>query len=161
MPPPAARAQSANPYSCGIASASSREHAGRAPRFEENSPRHRTTRKDGEAEHPAGAAPQKANRHRGQYALALLRTAEISAPAAASLHTNETASANSPCPEHERPATHRVRMSSPGVPQSPRARRFQFPAVPPSPSVAAPLVSRWRPSDCALLLLPDKDCCCA
>src|SRR5437667_462070 len=78
----------------------------------------------------------------------------------ASSHTNETASANSPCPEHEKPATHRVRMSSPGVPQSPRARRFQFPAVPPSPSVVAPPVSRWRPSDCELLLPPDKDCCC-
>ena len=59
----------------------------------ENSPRRRTTRKDGEAEHPAARSAAKANRHRGQYALALLRTAGYQRRPRR-FHTNEIASAN-------------------------------------------------------------------
>src|SRR6266851_2074524 len=128
-PLPAALAQSANPYWCGTASASSKALADRAPRSLRNSQRCHKIRTSG----LAAAFPR----------------------------TNETAAADSPCPAHETLAAHPVRTSSPAVPQFPPARRPQSPTAPPSLSAAVLPASRSLPSDCALLPLPDKDCCCA
>src|SRR5713101_2202710 len=160
-PLPAAPAQSVNPYSCGTASASSRALVDRARQSPRNSPPRRKNRMDGVAEHRPGAAPRTSNRHHGPRVLAAPRTHRISDLAAAFLRINETAAANSPCPARETPAAHPARTSSPAVPQFPPARQLRSPTAPPNLFDAAPPASRSLPSNCALLLLPDKDCCCA
>src|SRR5246127_429128 len=158
---PATLAQSANPYSCGTGSASSTERAGHAPPSPRNSPPHHRIRTGGAVEHPHAVAPQTSNPHHGLHVPAAPQTAGTSNPAAAFLRTNETGAANSPCLARETPAVRPVRTSSPAVAQFPYARPLRSPAAPPNPFSAAPLASQSLPSDCALLLLPDTDCCCA
>src|SRR6266481_5898031 len=135
-PLPAALAQSANPYSCGTASASSRALANRAPRSPRNSPPHRKIRKDGAAERRPAATPRTSSPHRGPRVPAAPQMHRTSGLAAAFLRTNETAAANSPCPARETPAAHPARTSSPAVARFPHARRPRSPAAPPILSAA-------------------------
>src|SRR5258708_3834450 len=121
-PLPAALAQSANRYSCGTTSASSKALADRAPRSPRNSQRCHKTRTDGAAEHRHAATPRTSNLRRGPRAPAAPQKVRTSGPAAAFPRTNETAAADSPCPARETPTAPLARTSSPALPQFPPCR---------------------------------------
>src|SRR5260370_12593368 len=73
-PLPAALAQSANPYWCGTASASSKALADRAPRSLRTSQRCHKIRTDGAAEHRHAATPRTSNLHHGPHVPAAPQT---------------------------------------------------------------------------------------